>query len=53
MHFTLLAVLFAAAALPAMAGVLVEPPVSVPEPATIAVVVAGVGALLMARRRRR
>lgn len=51
MRFALLAGLFVTAALPAVAGV--SPPIQVPEPATIAVLAAGVGALLMARRRRK
>lgn len=52
MRLALLAGLFIIAALPAVAGV-VQPPIAVPEPATVAVLAAGVGALLMARRRRK
>lgn len=53
MHLILLAGLFLTAALPALAGQPVTPPVAVPEPATLAVIAAGVGALLVARRRRK
>lgn len=52
MRLALLASLFVTAALPAFAGIAVVP-TPVPEPATIAVLAAGVGALLMARRRRK
>lgn len=52
MRLVLTAALLVMAAIPAMAGT-APPVVNVPEPATLAVLGAGVAGLLLARRRRR